>query len=88
MELAQVFSKMIEILTPFVKDPGMLKNASRETHLIDDLKVNSARMVDIIIESEDAFNIEIDDDEADSIETIGDAVDIIMGKASLALNAS
>ena len=88
MELQQVFDKMLEILTPFVKDPAALAKATSDTHLIDDLKVNSARMVDIIIESEDAFEVEIDDDEADSIETIGDAVRVIMGKMELVANPS
>ncbi|MBI9074815.1 MAG: acyl carrier protein [Desulfatibacillum sp.] len=88
MELQQVFDKMLEILTPFVKDRGALARATKDTHLIDDLKVNSARMVDIIIESEDVFQVEIDDDEADSIETIGDAVRVIMGKMAPALNPS
>ncbi len=88
MELQQVFDKMLEILTPFVKDPSSLAHATKDTHLIDDLKVNSARMVDIIIESEDTFHVEIDDDEADSIETIGDAVNVVMDKMSLALNPS
>ena len=88
MELQQVFDKMLEILTPFVKDSAALAHATKDTHLIDDLKVNSARMVDIIIESEDAFEVEIDDDEADSIETIGDAVRVIMGKMAPAANPS
>ncbi|ACL03446.1 acyl carrier protein [Desulfatibacillum aliphaticivorans] len=88
MELQQVFDKMVEILKPFVKDPAALANADKDTHLIDDLKVNSARMVDIIIESEDAFEVEIDDDEADSIETIGDAVRVIMGKMDPVTNPS
>lgn len=88
MELQQVFDKMVEILKPFVKDPAALAHADKDTHLIDDLKVNSARMVDIIIESEDAFEVEIDDDEADSIETIGDAVRVIMGKMDPIANPS
>ncbi len=77
MEAQNIFEKMVTIITPFAKDSGAMDNACLETNILDDLKVNSARFVDIIIEAEDAFDIEIDDDSADSIETIGDAVTII-----------
>jgi acyl carrier protein len=58
----------------------MLAKATKETHILDDLKVNSARLVDIIIKCEDVFGIEIDDDDADRIRTIGDAMDVIKNK--------
>jgi acyl carrier protein len=40
--------------------------------------VNSARLVDIIIKSEDVFGIEINDEDADRIRTIGDAIDVVL----------
>jgi acyl carrier protein len=43
--------------------------------------VNSARLVDVVIKCEDVFGISIDDDEADKIRTIGDAIEIIKNKA-------
>ena len=51
-----------------------------DTHILNDLKVNSARLVDVIIRCEDVYGISIDDDEADRIRTIGDAVRIIKEK--------
>jgi acyl carrier protein len=51
-----------------------------DTHILNDLKVNSARLVDVIIRCEDVYNISVDDDEADRIRTIGDAVRIIKQK--------
>jgi acyl carrier protein len=44
--------------------------------------VNSARLVDVVIKCEDVFGISIDDDEADKIRTIGDALEIIKKKAA------
>jgi acyl carrier protein len=76
----QIFQEMIKILEPYVKDPALLKAATKETHILDDLKVNSARLVDVIIMCEDVFEIEVDDDDADGIKTIGDAVTIIERK--------
>lgn len=77
MEEKGIFEKMINVLKPYTKNPELLEKADKDTHILDDLQVNSARLVDIIIACEDAFGIEIEDDEADRIRTIGDAVTII-----------
>ena len=53
---------------------------SDSTNILNDLKVNSARRVDIIIKCEDVYDISIDDDDADKIRTIGDAVAVIKDK--------
>lgn len=80
METQEIFKKMIGIVKEYVKEPARLENVSMDTTIIQDLKVNSARLVDIIIKSEDAFDIEIDDDDADEIKTVGDAVKVIERK--------
>lgn len=71
---------MVEILKAYTKDPSLLEKATMETHILNDLKVNSARLVDVIIKCEDTFGITVEDDEADKIGTIGDAVSIIKNK--------
>ncbi len=80
MDEKQLFEKMIEILRAYTKDPSLLEKATMSTHIIDDLKVNSARLVDVIIKCEDEFGITIEDDEADKIRTIGDAVELLKKK--------
>jgi len=76
----KILKEMVEILKPYTKDVAVLEAATKDTHILDDLQVNSARLVDVIIKCEDVFGIEIDDDEADKIRTIGDAVGIIEAK--------
>jgi acyl carrier protein len=71
---------MVEILKAYTKDPSLLDKATMDTHILNDLKVNSARLVDVIIKCEDIFGITVEDDEADKIGTIGDAVTIIKTK--------
>jgi len=80
MDEQGIFSKMVEILRAYTKDPSILDKATMETHILNDLKVNSARLVDVIIKCEDVFGITIEDEEADKIGTIGDAVSIIKTK--------
>ena len=80
MEEKQIFEKMIEILKLYTKDTSLLEGATLKTHILDDLKVNSARLVDVIIKCEDVFEITIEDDEADKIRTIGNAVELVQKK--------
>jgi acyl carrier protein len=80
MQEQQIFQAMVDILQPYTKDAALLARATRDTHILNDLKVNSARLVDVIIKCEDVFGISVDDDEADTIRTIGNAVDLINSK--------
>jgi acyl carrier protein len=80
MDEQTIFAKMVEILKAYTKDPTLLDKATMDTHILNDLKVNSARLVDVIIKCEDTFGIMVEDDEADKIGTIGDAVNIIKNK--------
>jgi acyl carrier protein len=82
MSEEQITKKVIEILKGYVRDTSLLEKATKETHILRDLKVHSARLVDIIIKCEDVFGTSIDDNEADRIATIGDAVALIQQKAA------
>ena len=80
MEESEVMERVVKILTPWVKDEAALGRVSTETHILDDLKVNSARLVDVVIAFEDDFDIEIADEDVDKVNTVGDAVNLISGK--------
>jgi len=78
----EAFEKVVKILTPFVKNQEALANVSKDTHILDDLKVNSSRLVDVVLQFEDTFDIEVADDDIDSVETVGDCVELIVQKTS------
>ncbi|MCF8036753.1 MAG: acyl carrier protein, partial [Desulfobacteraceae bacterium] len=67
MDKEQIFNEVVGIIKDYVKDPSRLENVNMETSILEDLKVNSARLVDIIIAFEDTFDVEIEDDDADNI---------------------
>lgn len=77
MNEAQITEKVIALITPYVKNRDALASISKDTTFLTDLGVNSARLVDIVLAFEDEFNIEVSDDAADSITTVGDAVALI-----------
>ena len=48
-----------------------------ETHFINDLGADSLDTVELVMELEDEFGINISDEEAEKIQTVGDAVKYI-----------
>ena len=80
MEKAEVMEGVVKILTPWVKNQEALEAISMETNILEDLKVNSARLVDVVIAFEDEFDIEVEDEEVDTVNTVGDAVNMIVSK--------
>ena len=80
MDRKEVFEKVVKILTPHVKNPHALASVSDATNILDDLKVNSARLVDVVLAFEDEFDIEIPDEDVDSVNTVGDCVRLVLEK--------
>jgi acyl carrier protein len=76
-EKSEIYEKVVNIISKHAKNEQALSQMSEETNILSDLQVNSARLVDIVLDFEDAFEIEISDDEADKIATIGDAVSLV-----------
>jgi acyl carrier protein len=51
---------------------------SRETSFVNDLNADSLDTVELIMELEDAFEMSIPDEEAEKIQTVGQAVEYIV----------
>ena len=82
MTREEIFAKVIEIVKPYVKNQEALDAVDEDTNILQELKVNSARLVDIILNFEDEFDIEVEDEDADAVNTVGDAVGLIQTKIS------
>jgi acyl carrier protein len=54
---------------------------SRETSFINDLGADSLDTVELVMELEDEFEISIPDEDAEKIQTVGNAIDYITSKA-------
>lgn len=77
----EIRSQFLALLAPFV-DERNGHPITESSSLLNDLNVNSARFIDIILETEERFNISIDDASADRMRTVGDAIDIIVEKST------
>ena len=82
MTEAEIFERIVKILTPHVRNQEALAKVANATNILDDLKVNSARLVDVVLAFEDEFDIEIPDEDVDTVNTVGDCVRLILEKTS------
>lgn len=53
---------------------------SEGAHFEEDLDVDSLGVVELLMALEDEFGVKIPDDEAESIVTVGQAIDLVHGK--------
>ncbi len=80
MDRKEILNELKKVLTPYTEDKAMLAGITEETDLIKDLKINSANLVDIIIDAEAQYNIEIDFDAAEKMYNVGNCIDVIADK--------
>ena len=80
MKEIAILEKIKKIVTPYVQRKEGLEDFNDSTDFLVDLKINSANLVDVILDVEDEFNIEIDTTSMDGMLTAGDAKRIILNK--------
>jgi len=78
----ELIIKLKAIVKPYVQDEEAFKNLTEETDFISDLKINSANLVDVVLDVEDEFNIEIDNDSMEKMLSVKAAIEIIEQKLS------
>ena len=63
------------------KIPGLdIEDILPEASLIEDLGADSLTIVELIMSMEEIFDIEIDDEDAEKLITVQDAIDFVKGK--------
>ncbi len=80
MTKEEIISKLTTIVKPYVQNEEGFKNLNENTDFINDLEINSANLVDIILDVEDEFNIEIDNDSMEKMLSVKATIEIIQTK--------
>jgi len=80
MDRRNILEELKKVLYPYTENKELLQNINDDTNLVKDLKINSANLVDIIIDAEAKYNIEIDFDSAEKIITVGNCIEAIAEK--------
>lgn len=82
MNKEELIQKLKTIVAPYVQDEQAFENLSEDTTFVGDLKINSANLVDVILDVEDEFDIRIENDEMEKMLSVKAAMEIINSKVS------
>lgn len=82
MEKEEYLVALKKIVKPYIQDEDAFKQLTEETEFIKDLKINSANLVDVILDVEDEFDIRIENEEMEQMISVKSAIDIITSKLS------
>lgn len=77
MKKEDMITRLKKIVHPYIQDEEGFNNLSEDTNFITDLKINSANLVDIILDVEDEFDIRIEDGEMEKMLSVKAAMEII-----------
>ncbi len=68
------------IIKIYLPEDVTIDDIELTSHLTQELNINSANLVDIVLDVEDHFDITIEDDEIEKMETVQSAIAIIESK--------
>jgi len=78
----EIIEQLKEIIKPYVNDQLALNALTETTDFINDLKINSANLVDVILDIEEKYNIIIDNESMEQMVNVQAAMEIIATKLS------
>ncbi|MFT6244071.1 MAG: acyl carrier protein [Crocinitomicaceae bacterium] len=76
----QMISELKLIIKPYIQDEEAFKNLNEDTDFINDLKINSANLVDVILDIEDKYDIILDNESMDKMLNVKAALEVIKTK--------
>lgn len=82
MNKEDLINALKKIVKPYIQDEEAFENLTEDTDFIKDLKINSANLVDVILDVEDEFDIIVDNESMEKILTVKAALEIIETKLS------
>ena len=82
MTNSEIIEKLKLIVKPYVKNQEAFEKLNEKTDFINDLQINSASLVDVILDIEEIFDINIDNESMEKMLDVHAALEIIQSKLS------
>ena len=77
MNKEQTLQELKSIIKPYTQNQEAFEILSEDTDFINDLKINSANLVDVILDIEEKYNIVIDNESMERMVNVKAALEII-----------
>lgn len=82
MSKEEIIDQLKVIIKPYIQDKTAFETLTENTDFINDLKINSANLVDVILDIEEKYNIVIDNESMERMINVKVAVEIIETKVA------
>lgn len=82
MTKQETIEQLKTIVKPYIKNQDAFDNLTVSTDFINDLQINSANLVDVILDIEEVFDIVIDNQSMERMLNVKSALEIIETKLS------
>ena len=80
MKNTEAYKELLEIIGPYLPEDVDRAAIDKNSHLLNELNINSAHLVDIVLDLEDQYDILLEDEDMQKMLTVGDALEIISVK--------
>jgi acyl carrier protein len=80
MDKETFIEQLREIVRPYAKNQEALATINASTDFINDLKINSANLVDVVLDVEEKYDIVIQNEEMERMLNVQAALDIVEAK--------
>ena len=77
MTKTELLARLKPIIATYAQDKDALETLNEDTDFIKDLKINSANLVDVVLDVEEEFGIEIDNAAMEKMLTVKAAMEIV-----------
>ncbi len=83
MTSEEIYAKILPIVKAYLPEDVSEDAINPDSDLTRELNINSAHLVDVVLDVEDAFDVEFANEDMESLRTLNDAIAIIQRKLSV-----
>ncbi|WP_398452564.1 acyl carrier protein [Sphingobacterium thalpophilum] len=80
MNRKELIDALRYIIEPYAVNDEAISNLNEDTDFIHDLQINSANLVDVVLDIEEKFDVVIDNPDMERMLNVRAAIDIIQSK--------
>jgi acyl carrier protein len=82
MDREVIIDELRDIVKPYIQNEEAFKALTEDTDFISDLKINSANLVDVILDIEEKYDVIIDNESMEKMVNVRAAIGVIEAELS------
>ncbi len=80
MTSEEILNQLVPIISLYLPEDVSAEAITKESNLTAELNINSAHLVDIVLDVEDEFDVAFANADMEQLQTVNDAIEIIQKK--------